>query len=123
MAENNQGLTDTYNLLKDIECEDKRILELRGLHEELDRVVLTAYGWDDIEVPAYTTPTPDAEREVLEHFEDEVIDRLFILNAERSTKERLNGSKRVREQTQNRRMQSGPSGGEGSLFDNPKFRA
>lgn len=88
MLDTQQGLTDTYNLLKDPDCHDPRIEELRRLHEEMDRAVLAAYGWDDIAVPPYGTPTTDAERRALEAFEDEVIDRLFLLNAERAEEEK-----------------------------------
>jgi hypothetical protein len=84
MLDTQQGLTTTYNLLKDPDCHDPRIEDLRRLHEEMDRAVLAAYGWDDIPVPPYGTPTTDAERRVLEAFEDEVIDRLFLLNAQRA---------------------------------------
>jgi hypothetical protein len=91
MVETNQGLTDTYNLLKDHECNDERVVELRGLHEELDLAVLAAYGWDDIAVPRYTTTRTDHERDALERFEDEVIDRLFVLNDQRYQEERLRG--------------------------------
>ena len=65
-----------------------RVVELRRLHEETDRAVLAAYGWDDVKVPPYGTPTSEAEKKVLERFEDEVIDRLFALNAERAEEER-----------------------------------
>ena len=91
MVETNQGLTQTYNRLKDPTCAEPAIVELRRLHEELDRAVLAAYrehaGWPEIAVPPYGTPTTDAERRALEAFEDEVIDRLFQLNAERAAEE------------------------------------
>lgn len=88
MVDTQQGLTATYNLLKDPACHEPRIEELRRLHEEMDRAVLAAYGWSDIPVPPYGTPTTDAERKALEAFEDEVIDRLFVLNAQRAEEER-----------------------------------
>jgi len=88
MLDTQQGLTDTYNRLKDPDCHEPRIEELRQLHEEMDRAVLAAYGWDDIPVPPYTTPGTDAERRALEAFEDEVIDRLFVLNAQRAEEEK-----------------------------------
>lgn len=86
MVDTQQGLTQTYNRLKDPACHDEPILELRRLHEEMDRAVLAAYGWTDLEVPPYC-PTTDAERQALETFQDEVIDRLFVLNAARATAE------------------------------------
>ena len=57
----------------------------------MDRAVLRAYGWVHIEVPPYVTPQTDSERQALESFEDEVIDRLFVLNAERAREEKLQG--------------------------------
>jgi Eco57I restriction-modification methylase/MmeI, target recognition domain len=87
MLATEQGLTQTYNALKDPACDDARIAELRRLHEEMDRAVLDAYGWTDVEVPAYR----GADAAALERFEDEVIDRLFVLNAERAAEEKRAG--------------------------------
>lgn len=86
MVDTNQGLTKTYNALKDPDNDDPRVLELRALHEEMDRAVLTAYGWSDIPVPPFC-PKTDEDRAALQAFEDEVIDRLFVLNAERAAQE------------------------------------
>ena len=80
MSSTNQGLTKTYNALKDPNNTTPPILELRLLHEVVDRAVLSAYGWNDIEVPPYETRS--------QIFEDEVIDRLFVLNAARAEEER-----------------------------------
>jgi hypothetical protein len=90
MLEAQQGLTTTYNQLKDPACTDPRILELRKLHEEMDRAVLDAYGWTDLAVPPYC-PMNEANKKQLAAFEDEVIDRLFALNAERAKEEELLG--------------------------------
>jgi len=86
-----QGLTEVYNQLKDADCTDADIVALRELHVENDRAVLAAYGWEDIEVPPYTTPTDADEEKALQDFKDEVIDRLFALNAERHQEERRLG--------------------------------
>lgn len=72
-----RGLTETYNLLADAECEEPAIAELRRLHEAMDRAVIEAYGWE-VEVPSYCDRG--------EAFEDEVVDRLFVLNADRVAK-------------------------------------
>jgi hypothetical protein len=90
MIETQQGLTQTYNKLKDPACHDAPIVELRRLHEEMDRAVLDAYGWTDIVVPPFCPSTP-AEQKALETFQDQVIDRLFVLNAERAEEERRAG--------------------------------
>jgi len=88
MVETQQGLTQTYNKLKDPHCADARIVELRRLHEAMDGAVLDAYGWMDLVVPPYETPAIDEEQRALERFRDKVIDRLFALNAERADDER-----------------------------------
>jgi hypothetical protein len=88
MVDTQQGLTQTYNQIKDPRCQEPRVVALRRLHEEMDRAVLAAYGWDDLVVPPYGTPGTDAERMALARFEDEVIDRLFALNAQRAAEEK-----------------------------------
>ncbi|AUX23318.1 hypothetical protein SOCEGT47_038410 [Sorangium cellulosum] len=87
LFDTNQGLTRTYNALKDPDNDDPRILELRALHEDMDRAVLAAYGWSDIAVPPYC-PKADEDRAAVQAFEDAVIDRLFALNAERAEQEK-----------------------------------
>lgn len=86
MVDTDQGLTKTYNALKDPSVTDPRILELRALHEELDRTVLRAYGWSDLPVPPFCIASA-ADGAALSAFEDEVIDRLFVLNEQRAQEE------------------------------------
>ena len=86
MVDTNRGLTKTYNTITDPECAEREVIELRRLHEALDRAVLDAYGWTDIVVPPYC-PVNDGDRHALQVFEDEVIDRLYLLNAERAQDE------------------------------------
>jgi len=59
---------------------------LRQLHDELDTAVLAAYGWSDLAVPPYC-PATDPDRAALKSFTDEVIDRLYALNAARAAQE------------------------------------
>ncbi|MEZ4462922.1 MAG: hypothetical protein R3F43_00015 [bacterium] len=91
MIERDCGLTVTYNQLKDPDVTDPAIDALRQLHLDLDRAVLAAYGWDDLPVPAFTTPVTDADWRAKEAFDDAIIDRLFALNAQRAVAERLLG--------------------------------
>ncbi len=86
MVDTNQGLTKTYNALKDPTNDEPRIVELRLLHEQMDRAVLDAYGWPDIPVPPFCPRTPE-DKAALQSFEDEVIDRLYVLNAARAREE------------------------------------
>jgi hypothetical protein len=90
MIDTNQGLTKTYNALKNPGCDEARILELRRLHEEMDRAVLDAYGWGDVAVPPYC-PRHEEEKGLVGVFEDEVIDRLYLLNSERAREEERMG--------------------------------
>lgn len=90
MVDTDQGLTKTYNALKDPTVTDPAVQHLRALHLDLDRAVLAAYGWP-IDVPPYTTPTTEPERLAHERFEDEIIDHLFQLNADRARQEEIQG--------------------------------
>lgn len=90
MVDTDQGLTKTYNALKDPDVDDPRILELRHLHEAMDRAVLDAYGWTDLDVPRYC-PRNDEERAAVRAFEEEIVDRLYALNEVRAREEQLAG--------------------------------
>jgi hypothetical protein len=79
MADEDVGPTTTYNRLKEPENGEPRIVALRALHEEADRLVLGAYGWSDLEVPAY------ASVDEVESFQERALERLFVLNERRST--------------------------------------
>jgi len=48
MVQRTIGLTKTYNLFHDPECQDGDIVRLRELHAAMDRAVLACYGWEDI---------------------------------------------------------------------------
>ncbi|MFO0558011.1 MAG: DNA methyltransferase [Polyangiales bacterium] len=92
MVDENVGLTITYNRLKDAANTEPRVVELRALHEEMDRAVLRAYGWEDLvaRVPPYCV-SGEADKRAVEAFESEVIERLFGLNARRAEEERVKG--------------------------------
>lgn len=49
MIDHNEGLTKTYNRFNDPDENDPQILKLRELHVAMDKVVLAAYGFDDID--------------------------------------------------------------------------
>jgi hypothetical protein len=87
MVERNHGLTVLYNQLKDPQVHDPEIVALRKLHEDLDRAVLTAYGWSHIAVPPFVEAVSADEKRAFAAFEDAVIDKLFEENAVRSAEE------------------------------------
>ncbi len=96
-------LTNMYNVLEKLRLEqplnDKDKLThqqglitlLRELHDDLDRAVFAAYGWDDLAAQLVgkagaTTPLPD-KPEAQAQAEEELLSRLVALNAERANEE------------------------------------
>jgi len=65
------GMTKVWNLLLDPDCLDDNIVELRRLRDNMDRAILAAYAWADLD--------PDDK--------DEILRRLRKLNAERAAEE------------------------------------
>jgi hypothetical protein len=49
MRESNKGLTKTYNRFHDPKEKSPEVRRLRHLHGAMDRAVLAAYGWSDID--------------------------------------------------------------------------
>ena len=49
MTRTNEGLTKTYNRFHDPNETSPGIVRLRELHDAMDRAVLDAYGWTDIQ--------------------------------------------------------------------------
>src|SRR5207237_4902435 len=49
MVKNNEGLTKTYNRFHDPDETSAEIKKLRELHAAMDRAVLDAYGWTDLQ--------------------------------------------------------------------------
>jgi len=107
MVRNNEGLTKTYNRFHDPDERDPDILKLRDLHAAMDRAVLDAYGWTDIQprcefILDYVdedddTPGQPSRRKKPwryrwpDEIRDEVLGRLLELNAQRAKEESLAG--------------------------------
>lgn len=91
MAQRHRGLTDTYNRFHDPNELDSDIVELRRLHDAMDRAVLDAYGWDDFRpVPVFEREFGDEGRwryRWPEPDRDAVFARLLLLNEERAREE------------------------------------
>ena len=96
-------LTGMYNVLEKLRsgetltAKEKTIHEqglvsvLKELHDELDRAVFAAYGWDDLAdklvgLPGATTPLPD-KSDAQTAAEEELLQRLVDLNAQRAAEE------------------------------------
>jgi hypothetical protein len=107
MVRNNEGLTKTYNRFHDPYESDADILTLRDLHATMDRAVLDAYGWTDIQTKCEFILESEDEDEDEENeaggrpsrkkkpwryrwpdeVRDEVLGRLLELNAKRASEE------------------------------------
>ena len=104
MVRNDEGLTATYNRLHDPDEQNPQVIRLRELHDAMDRAVLEAYGWGDLETGCdflldyeideeewgnkkkpYRYRWPDEVR-------DEILARLLELNAERAREEARSGA-------------------------------
>lgn len=113
MINNNQGLTATYNRFHDPNEYDHAILKLRELHDQMDRSVLDAYGWQDITINCEFLLEDEDEDESstgainkkggkknpyryrwIDDIHDEVLARLLALNEERYQEEVLRGDKK-----------------------------
>jgi hypothetical protein len=108
MVRNDEGLTKTYNRFHDPDERDPDILKLRDLHAAMDRAVLDAYGWTDIQprcefILDYEdedddTPGQPSRRKKPwryrwpDEIRDEVLGRLLELNTTRAKEEALAGA-------------------------------
>jgi N-6 DNA Methylase len=112
MIDTSKGLTKTYNRFHDPNVRDQRIVRLHQLHDAIDRAVLDAYDWNDLQPQPLFLHAPPEEGEPpvlptghayeLEHayqkryfwpaqMREAVFDRLIRLNAERAEDERRRG--------------------------------
>jgi len=110
MVRNNEGLTKTYNRFHDPEEQSPDILRLRELHAAMDRAVLDAYGWTDLQTACEflldyeeeddedDAPAKGRGRKKPwryrwpDDFRDEVLARLLELNRQYAEEERLSGA-------------------------------
>ena|GEM_PF-58283 len=88
METRQEGLTKTYNLFHDPKCISGDIVELRNLHEDMDRAVAAAYGWSDLDLGHGYHETKQGLRfTISESARREVLDRLLELNHQRYAEE------------------------------------
>jgi hypothetical protein len=75
------GLTKLYNLVHDSRVSDADIMGLRAAHVTIDRAVIDAYGWQDINARhAFTASRQGARFSLPVEIQTEIIDRLLELN-------------------------------------------
>ena len=98
MVARDQGMTPTYNRFHRILDQGDDIAALRALHDEMDRAVLAAYGWDDLAQNAAPVFLDDEHEDDHRYrgrlfwpaaFRDAVLARLLRLNEERARMEQM----------------------------------
>jgi hypothetical protein len=119
-------LTTVYNVLEKLRrnepltAKEKVIHDhglvsvLRELHDDLDRAVFAAYGWNDLAdalvgKPGATTPYPEKSAEQAAA-EEELLSRLVALNAERAAEEARGVVRWLRPEFQAKAAQVDPNG-------------
>lgn len=132
-------VTGMYNVLEklrsgeQLSAKEKSIHEqglvslLRELHDELDRAVFAAYGWDDLAEklvgkPGATTPLPD-KPEAQAEAEEELLYRLVALNSERAAEEARGHIRWLRPEYQNPSAAVAPEQSEADLGDTTDFES
>ncbi len=88
MVQKGEGLTKTYNCFHDFYNHDTDIVQIRDLHDQMDRAVLTAYGWTDLAPKCDFRPVQEGKGGKIrfryrwsDRVEEEVLGRLLELNA------------------------------------------
>jgi hypothetical protein len=104
MIHNKEGLTKIYNRFHRPDEQSAEIIRLRALHDAVDRSVLDAYGWTDLQPVCQFFPEFDEDEDDDEtgsgrkkkkkyryrwsdEIQDDVLARLLILSRERATLE------------------------------------
>lgn len=122
MVANSRGLTETYNRFHDREETDAGIVRLRELHDAMDRAVLDAYGWTDIQPTCEflldfenedesDAPAKDNKKRLYRYrwpdeVRDKVLGRLLALNAERAATRSTAVAKPARQRRKAAKMMS-----------------
>jgi hypothetical protein len=100
MVAANEGMTKTYNRFHKFDEGSEAIRGLRELHDEMDRAVLRAYGWDDLAAelcPEFLAEETEDDHTYQDRYfwpavaRDRVLARLLALNAKRHVEEVAEG--------------------------------
>lgn len=132
MIKRNEGLTKIYNRFHDPDERDNDVVKLRELHDAMDRSVLDAYGWTDIQPhcqfildyeeeegdEASTRRKKPWRYRWPDEVRDEVLARLLVLNADRAKQEQLVGASEAARAPKKKRT---PSKRSVPLFDRPQI--
>ncbi|MEV6632211.1 type IIL restriction-modification enzyme MmeI [Actinoplanes sp. NPDC051470] len=96
MLARHAGLTGTYNMVHDKGCHDEDVAELRDIHADIDRAVISAYGWADLALDHDFHDTRQGMRYTVgPAARQEILDRLLELNQARHAEDRRRAAERL----------------------------
>jgi len=114
------GFTSVYNLVHLRSEQDGDVVRFRTLIAELDRTVLSAYGWQDIELNHEFVSTKRGERYgVATAARTELLKRLSALNRQRHEEERA-GTRATKPRSSKRRAKATPAGQGALALEQPR---
>ncbi len=115
----NEGLTSLTNRINDPAQDDDDIARLRELMAQMDREVVAAYGWGDLDLDHGFHDTRIGRRYTIgEAAREEIVDRLLELNHERYADEVKRGLHQPKKATKAKKK-AGPSEQTSLLGDEP----
>jgi hypothetical protein len=118
MIVNGEGLTRTYNRVRDPNDHRSDVETLRRLHVELDYALADAYGWADLDLDHGFHETSQGARYTIgPATRTEVLDRLLELNHQRHAAEQAATPARLARAKKAAKKAASPLPGTVSLFD------
>jgi len=123
MNQTNEGLTSIYNSFHDPEEISSEIQKLRKIHIEMDKAVITSYGWNDLDLRHNFHETKNGIRfTISEEAHNEVLQRLLKLNHERHDEEVKQSERGIERKktsvTRKKKISLPKNGGNKDLFSN-----
>lgn len=116
MIARGEGLTKTYNHFHDKEEQSEDFRRMRSMHAEIDRAVVSAYGWSEIDLGHGFHKTKQGVRYTLsESARRSVLDRLLVLNHHHYEEEGKAASHVDKNQRGGQRAMRNPAAAESAL--------
>ena len=124
MIDSEIGLTDVYNQFHNDKNNEESITRLRELHCELDKAVLSAFGWLDIDYSySFRETNEGVHYTISEISKEETLKRLLKLNHSRyeeTQREAVNAKNRVQTSSKRKTRQNmSKAKGLSDLFEEP----
>jgi hypothetical protein len=125
MLDNQIGLTELYNRFHNQDDNDKDIIKMRSLHQQIDITIAKAYGWNDLDLEhdyyavEYLPGNEFLRYTISEKARNEILLRLALLNKQRYEKEQLSAPKKAKSKPSPKPTKSADPTPQIGLFDEP----